>query len=77
MVRLIPIEVKGEIAWTPDGPDTCPCGFHGEIGGGVGGCPECAMRVWRWTCPACGQVQIDDEHEHRAGPMPPSVLRSA
>ncbi len=77
MVRLIPVEVKGKVEWTPDAPDGCPCGFRGILLAGPRGCPECAMRVWSWACPSCGEVQVDDEHVHRDGPLPPSVLRSA
>ncbi len=77
MVRLIPVDVRGKIEWGPDAPDTCPCGYEGVLPPTWGGCPVCHVPVMRWRCPDCRELQVDDEHVHRAGPLPASARRGA
>jgi hypothetical protein len=77
MVRLIWVDgPDGNPVQAEDAPTECGHG-HRQLGPKWGQCPEptCRVMVRLWKCLAsgCDEVLVDDEHVHRAGPMPPGV----
>ena len=68
MVRLIPVERRGQVVWVEDAPTHCAEG-HAELVPTHGACPVCGEPVRSWPCRAEGctaPAQIDDEHVHHS-----------
>ncbi|MCY1141391.1 hypothetical protein OWR29_25615 [Actinoplanes sp. Pm04-4] len=66
MVRLIPVEQKGQTVWIEDAPKQCAEG-HDQLTPSHGACPVCEEPVRLWRCQAEGcpaSTQYDDEHRH-------------